>query len=75
MDTVNFSIKYKCVDITGEAYIDGHSVEITDISIDAIELLGICDNNTYSTIEQLILEDYASRQQEREDDFKLGYLD
>lgn len=75
MDTVNFSIKYKGVEITGDAYIDGHNVEITYISIDAIELLGICDNNTMATIDQLIVEDYASRQQERADDFKLGYLD
>ena len=73
MNQTTFKIKYKGVDITGSAYVDGGDVEITELDIDAIELLGICDNNTLSTIEQLITEDYHSQQYERASDHIAGY--
>lgn len=61
MNQTTFRIKYKGVEITGSAYVDGYDVEITELDIDSIELLGICDNMTLATIEQLIIEDCDSK--------------
>ena len=75
MNQITFNIKYKGVNITGSAYVDGNTVEIEDMDIDAIDLLGICDNNTLSTIEQLIIEDANSQDVERVTDRMNGRYD
>ena len=75
MKQITFSIKYKGVNITGSAYVDGTFVEIEEMDIDAIDLLGICDNNTLSTIEQLIIEDANSQDIERVTDRMNGCYD
>ena len=75
MKQITFNIKYKGVNITGSAYVDGTFVEIEEIDIDSIDLLGICDNNTLSTIEQLIIEDANSQDIERVTDRMNGRYD
>jgi len=72
MKQITFNIKYKGVNIAGSAYVDGNTVEIEEMDIDAIDLLGICDNNT---IEQLIIEDANSQDVERVTDRMNGRYD
>ena len=75
MKQITFKIKYKGVNLAGSAYVDGNTVEIEEMDIDAIDLLGICDNNTLSTIEQLIIEDANSQDVERVTDRMNGRYD
>jgi len=75
MKQITFNIKYKGVNITGSAYVDGNTVEIEEMDIDSVSLLGICDNNSLSTIEQLIIEDANSQDVERVTDRMNGRHD
>ena len=75
MKQITFNIKYKGVNIKGSAYVDGTFVEIEEMDIDAIDLLGICDNNTFETIHQLVFEDANSRYVERVTDRMNGRYD
>jgi len=68
-----FRIQYKGITITGSAYVDGQDAEITELDIDALDLLGICDNNSLTTITQLIVEDWHEQQHERASDRIAGY--
>lgn len=73
MTPETFTIKYKGVTIKGSAYIDGCDVEITDIDISSLDLLPLCDNNTLSIIEDLIIEDHAEREEQLRLDYLTGY--
>lgn len=75
MSETYFTIKYKGVTIKGNAYIDGCDVEIQELDIDALDLLPLCDNNTLSSIEDLIIEDHAEREEQRRIDYATGYRD
>jgi len=68
-----FRIQYKGITITGSAYVDGQDAEITELDIDALDLLGICDNNSLTTITQLIVEDWHEQEYERASDRIAGY--